>query len=153
VTGWFSEFSHLSERGTGRVEYGAGPERWAGATYDPVSHYRAARVFEFFDEQGLEPRLLREISQHQVGLLARTFDSLDVDPAMISRDRAVPLEAVGGFLALRTLRAAEVCRELAARGVMTDVRGDTLRLGPAPYLSDHQLEDAILALGQVLLGR
>jgi kynureninase len=153
VTGWFSEFSHLSERGAGRVEYGAGPERWAGATYDPVSHYRAARVFEFFEEQGLEPRLLREISQHQVGLLARTFDSLDVDPAMISRDRSVPLEAVGGFLALRTLRAAEVCRELAARGVTTDVRGDTLRLGPAPYLSDHQLEDAILALGQVLLGR
>ena len=152
VTGWFSEFSQLAERAASRVEYGAGPDRWAGATYDPVSHYRAARVFEFFDEQALTPELLRDISQHQVGLLARGFDMLDADPAAITRDRTVPLERLGGFLALRTPRADLVCHELAARGVATDVRGDTLRLGPAPYLSDRQLEDAITALGQVVVG-
>ena len=37
------------------VGYGVGPARWAGATYDPTSHYRAERVFEFFLEQGLTP--------------------------------------------------------------------------------------------------
>jgi kynureninase len=35
--------------------------------------------------------------------------------------------------------------------VTTDHRDDVLRLGPAPYLSDAQLRDAIVALGEVAL--
>jgi kynureninase len=31
---------------------------------------------------------------------------------------------------------------------MTDYRGEVLRLGPAPYLSDAQLADAMAALGE-----
>jgi kynureninase len=153
VTGWFSEFSQISERARPQVEYGPGADRWAGATYDPTSHYRAARVFEFFLELGMTPALLREISQHQVGLLARAFDAMDADPAVITRDRSVPLSGLGGFLALRTARAGEVCGQLQARSVYTDFRGDVLRLGPAPYLSDRQLTDAIAALGHVVRGR
>ncbi len=57
------------------------------------------------------------------------------------------MEEVGGFLALRSPQAAELCRLLAERGVRTDYRRDALRLGPAPYLSDRQLDDAIEALG------
>jgi kynureninase len=152
VTGWFSEFSHLSDASSARVEYDGGAGRWAGATYDPTSHYRAARVFEFFGQQHLGPALLRSISQHQVGLLAHEFDALDADPAVITRDRSISLSGLAGFLALRTPRAADLCRDLATRSVTTDVRGDTLRLGPAPYLSDRQLEDAMAALGQLVRG-
>ena len=72
---------------------------------------------------------------------------------MITRDRSVPLTELGGFLALRTPLAADCAGSWRARSVASDVRGDTLRLGPAPYLSDRQLEDAIAALGQVVLGR
>ena len=82
-----------------------------------------------------------------MGLLAREFDDLDLDPAVIDRDRAVPLEALGGFLALRSPRAAELTRELRRRGLLTDSRGDVLRFGPAPYLSDEQLRAAIAVLG------
>ena len=39
-------------------------------------------------------------------------------------------------------------RALLARGVYTDSRGDTLRLGPAPYLDDAQLDAAIGVLGE-----
>src|SRR5690606_3428914 len=92
ITGWFSEFSALAAgKRDGQVPYGAGPDRFAGATYDPTSHYRAAEVFEFFDEHGLTPDLLREVSQHQVGRLADAFDATDLDPAVIARDRSVPL--------------------------------------------------------------
>jgi len=147
LTGWFSEFARLTQRSAGEVPYGEGPARWAGATYDPASHYRAARVFDFFDARGLDARLLREISQHQVGLLAAEFDALDLDSRIISRDRNVPLTAVGGFLALRCPGAAGVASSLRDRGVLTDFRGESLRLGPAPYLSDHQLRAAIAALG------
>src|SRR5467141_3051733 len=51
-TGWFSAFADLSKAPTGRVEYGPGPARFAGATYDYTSHYRGARVFKFLEEQG-----------------------------------------------------------------------------------------------------
>jgi kynureninase len=149
VTGWFSEFAELERSPRGGVEYGRGPARFAGATYDPTSHYRAARVFDFFREHALSPALLRDVSRHQVGLLAARFDGLDLDPRVVARDRAVSLDLVAGFLALRSPRAADLARALKARGVLTDVRGDLLRLGPAPYLADGQLRAAMDALGDV----
>jgi kynureninase len=150
VTGWYSEFTVLADRQRAeRVAYGQGGDRFAGATYDPTSHYRAARVFDFFRERGLTPQLLREVSQHQIGLLAATFDALDLDPAVASRDRDCPLDQVGGFLALRSPVAAALVRGLHTRGVWTDSRGEVLRLGPAPYLSDRQLRDAMGVLGAV----
>jgi kynureninase len=149
VTGWFSEFTVLADRQRGeRVAYGQGGDRFAGATYDPTSHYRAVPVFEFFREHGLTPALLREVSQHQIRLLASTFDALDLDPGVLSRDRDCPLDEVGGFLALRSPIAGTLVRRLRARGVWTDARGEVLRLGPAPYLSDRQVRDAVGLLGE-----
>jgi selenocysteine lyase/cysteine desulfurase len=150
VTGWYAEFTELEESPGSGVAYGAGPARWAGATYDPTSHYRAARVFDFFEAQGLTASLLRDVSQHQVGLLAKSFDALDLDPAVIARDRSVPIEAFGGFFALRARTAGRLRAALHKRGVQADHRGDLLRLGPAPYLSDEQLEAAMGALAEVL---
>jgi kynureninase len=151
VTGWFSEFDALGAAGgDGNVVYGEGHARFAGSTYDPASHYRAARVFDFFKDKGLSPEFLRKVSQHQIGLLADCFDRLDADPNVITRDRSIPLSAIGGFLVLRSPLAAEICRLLDERGVRTDYRDDALRLGPAPYLSDDQLKEAIQLLGKVL---
>lgn len=151
VTGWFSEFGALADAtAAGGVGYGAGPDRFAGATYDPASHYRAAAVMDFFEDHRLSPALLREVSRHQVGLLAQEFDALDLPGDVIARDRDVPLEQIGGFLALRTPQAALLSTTLRRRGVLTDSRGDLLRLGPAPYLSDAQLLEAIRRLGEVV---
>ena len=154
-TGWFSEFGVVIDasktraggsRANAEVPYGAGPARFAGATYDPTSNYRASEVFRFFGEMSLTPALLREVSQHQVGLLIREFDALDLDPSLITRDRDAALEKLGGFLALRTPHAGELKTALRQRGVFSDYRNDVLRLGPAPYLSDRQLRDGIAAL-------
>ncbi len=151
MTGWFSEFSVLDGRvSAGAVAYGRGPDRFAGSTYDPTSHYRAAEVFDCFDEWGLTPDLLRDVSQHQVGLLADRFDALDADPSLIDRDRSIDLGGIGGFLALRTPRAAELNALLRDRGVHTDYREDLLRLGPAPYLSEDQLLAACDALAKAI---
>lgn len=150
VTGWYSEFTALAERQRpGIVAYGEGGDRFAGATYDPTSHYRAAAVFGFFRDQGLTPALLREVSQHQLGVLATAFDAADLDPAVIRRDREVPLTEIGGFLALKSPVAAALSQRLHARGIWTDTRGEVLRLGPAPYLCDRQLRDAIGVLAEV----
>jgi selenocysteine lyase/cysteine desulfurase len=150
ITGWFSEFTALTAKASGSVQYGVGGDRFAGGTYDPTPHYRGARVFDFFIEHGLTPTLLREVYQHQVGVLAAAFDRLDADPRMIDRDRTVRIDQLAGFLALRTARAGELHDLLRKDGVFTDYRGDVLRFGPAPYLSDAQLEAAMTALGAAI---
>ncbi len=153
MTGWFSEFAELTaEQRPGQVAYGAGAARFAGATYDPTSQYRGAAVFDFFAREGLAPTALRRISQHQMGILARGFDALDLDPRRITRDRSVPLEGLGGFLALESPHAGELRRRLLAAGVYTDHRDRILRLGPAPYLSDRQLEAGLAALAEAVRG-
>ena len=153
VTGWYSEFTALAEKARpGEVAYGEGGERFAGATYDPTSHYRASAVFDFHARQGLTPALLREVSQHQIGVLAEAFDRLDLDPRRVTRDRSAPLTETGGFLALKAPEAVRLTKELHARGVLTDARGDVLRFGPAPYLTDRQLGDAMGLLCEVVGG-
>jgi kynureninase len=130
-TGWFAEFAELAaEKRPGAVQYPKGGMRFAGATYDPTSHYRAARVFDFFAEQGLTPEALRENYLRQTKLLASALE--------------VPgrREDFGGFLTLELDDAEEVSRRLAEEGVLTDSRGRYLRLGPAPYLTDDQLARA-----------
>jgi kynureninase len=151
ATGWYAEFGELTqEHDSTRVHYHSGHDRFAGATYDPTCHYRAAEVFAFFDEHDLEAELLRRVSQHQIGLLCQLFDDLDLDPNLIDRDRQVPLESLGGFLALRSSKAPSVGRRLREEGVFTDQRAEIVRFGPAPYLSDGQIEESMRLLGQVV---
>ena len=148
ITGWYAEFEDLQAAPSGSVAYGRGAAAFAGATYDPTSHYRAAAVFDFFDQQGLDADFLRQVSQHQVGRLIEKFDALDLPPSLISRPD-VPLVELGGFLMLQSPVAAELAESLREQGVSTDSRGDALRFGPAPYLADRQLDDAMAALGEV----
>lgn len=152
LTGWFAAFDALDDLEKGPVLYGPGAAAFGGATYDVTSHYRAAAVFAFHEEQGLTPERLRSISQHQVGLLKTEFERLDISPSLTQIE---PMEddRRGGFLAIRTAAAKTVVRLLRERGVYIDARRDLLRVGPAPYLRDDQLRDAIAAIGEVLGSR
>lgn len=158
LTGWFAEFDERAETprtapGTEaapvKTRYARGHLRFAGATYDPASHYRAARVFDFFREQRLDPDRLRAAGLSQIRRLAEGIDALDADPSVLARDRAAPLERKGGFLALEVPRATDFVRALRPRGVWADHRGGVLRLGPAPYVTDSQLDQAVAAIGEV----
>ena len=149
LTGWFAEFAALEEPAAGRVTYGPGASAFAGATYDPTSHYRAAAVFAFHADRGLAPPRLRETSRRQVALLKVAVERLDLARSVV-RVEEMPDDRRGGFLALRMPDAGRVAHALRALGVFVDARGDVLRLGPAPYLRDDQLEDAVAALGSVL---
>jgi kynureninase len=140
VTGWFSEFADLTKAPTGRVEYGPGPARFAGATYDFTSHYRGAAVFKFFEEQKLTPERLRELSQGQIGWLGQ----------QILSGYAIAVGGIAGFLSLRTPHAGRIQHALRKHDIWTDHRGDTLRLGPAPYVSEGQLNGAaVLVRGEL----
>jgi kynureninase len=154
LTGWFAEFSTLergeaSEVSAHAVRYGAGAAAFAGATYDPTSHYRAAAVFAFHRSQALTPERLRAINREQVGLLKAGVEALDVDPRVACVE-PMPDERRGGFLAIRTAGAPLIVQALRQRGVWADARGRILRLGPAPYSSDEQLRDGVAVLGELL---
>jgi kynureninase len=148
VTGWFAEFGDLERRPDAVVHYARGAGAFAGATYDPTSHYRAAAVFDFHARQGLTPEMLRAVNRRQVDLLAQQFLALDIDP-IVAAIEPMPRDRRGGFLAIRTARAQAWTRALRIRGMHCDARADVLRLGPAPYMRDDQLRDAVAVLGEV----
>jgi kynureninase len=150
ITGWFSEFAALEDQPVaGRVVYGEKAARFAGATYDPTAHYRAAAVFAFHNDWHLVPELLREISRRQVGILKDGFEALDLD-SRLAEVVSMPANRRAGFLAIRSNRAEKLVGVLRARHVFCDHRGDILRLGPAPYVGDEQLAQAVEELGRVV---
>jgi kynureninase len=153
LTGWFAEFAALEGGAVaGSPRQPTGATTFAGATYDPASHYRAAAVFAFHQAQSLDPYRLRQVSQRQVSLLRSRFESIDA-PAEVAFVEPMPEERRAGFLAIRAPEAVRLARRLRERGVHADARGTVLRLGPAPYLRDDQLTDAIDALAEVLRDR
>lgn len=144
VTGWFAEFASLDQTPGSDVHYGKG--RWAfeGSTYDVTSHYRAVKVFEFFNEQKLDVATLRALNLAQLRCLLNALQQFEwPDDINLPDDN---LEARGGFLVIRTTRAAELVTRLRAHDVFADSRQDSLRLGPAPYVTRTQLEQAAAIL-------
>jgi kynureninase len=144
ITGWYAEFEEMAaEKTPGAVEYPRGGARFAGSTYDPTSHYRAARVFDFWADKGLTPNDLRERYLAQTTRLAGGLAELGL---AVDQDR----EPFGGFVAVEVADAEGVSGRLADEGVFTDSRGRHLRLGPAPYVTDDQLEEALRVLAACL---
>lgn len=144
-TGWFSDFASLADprEGAPRVGYGPRPaDRFAGSTYDPASHYRARAVIRFFEERGLDVPRLRALSLRQT---QRILEGLGGYRVRTPRDA----ERRGGFVSLELERANDVVQALRARGVFADARGSILRLGPAPYVTDGEIDAALAALRQI----
>lgn len=147
-TGWFSDFANLGAmRSGGAIGYGArGADRFAGSTYDPTSHYRARSVIDFFAAQELSIARLRALSLAQTGRLLAGLDGYDVLTPKADAARA-------GFVALRVPDASGAVSALRARGVYTDARGTVLRLGPAPYVTNDELDLAVSHLREVVRAR
>lgn len=144
ITGWFASFSTLEHpRTDGPVQYDDSDQRFASATYDPSSQFRAARVVEFFQEQGLTPKVLRDQYLAQVGMLRSLFLEQDFAPDKIRLTHNEPLSKNGGFLSLTSPKAREIRADLLEREVFTDARNEILRLGPAPYTTEQQIEAMI----------
>lgn len=159
-TGWFADFAGLagSRAADAPVGYGPGGERFAGATFDGSALYRAEAALDVFDRHGLDPATLRQVSLAQTERILQRLTEhglLDEGDARaggltLRSPRAAHLR--GGFVALRTPRAQELVAVLRERGVFSDARGDTLRLGPAPYLSDDEIDGGLAHLAQALGG-
>lgn len=140
ITGWFAGFGALADpRDPGRVPYPTRPaERFAGSTYDPTSHYRARAVLGFFEQQGMTLERLRETSLRQTARILAGLEGFDVVTPRDDEERA-------GFVAIRVSNVKEVVDGLRKDGVLVDARGDIVRLGPAPYLADDEIDRGVAA--------
>jgi kynureninase len=146
-TGWFSDYGALTGPGGGQVAYGAGGARFAGATFDPTAFYRAHAVLEHWDRHGLTPDRLRAISTRQTRRIIQRLDARRLGGAVVSpRDDA----RRAGFVAVAAPGSAAVVKRLRNEGVLVDARNDVLRLGPAPYLTDDEIDRGVDATARAL---
>ncbi len=145
VTGWFGCFDPIYDNPAATpIAYADDASRFNGSTQDALPYFRACKVLEHFKQWNLTPDFLFDVNHHQLNLLAREFLALDLPKGKIHLP--VDVEYMGGFLALKSPHARPLSEKMRDRGVHTDYRGHWLRLGPAPYLCDEQLEDSMLAL-------
>jgi kynureninase len=144
ITGWFSAFQQLDNpRTDGPVSFDDNDQKFATATYDPISQYRAAAVTDFFQEQELSPEILQNQYRSQVQYLRDLFDEKNYEGSKIEHANTRAIEETGGFMALRSQNARDIRAHLLKKDVFTDARDDIIRLGPAPYTTSHQCQMVI----------
>ncbi|UTA46825.1 kynureninase [Simiduia sp. 21SJ11W-1] len=149
VTGWFGEYDPVVDSPAQTpLAYADGAVRFGGSSQDMLPVFRAAHVFDFFASRNLTPEFLDEVHHHQLAHLAKCFTDACFAPEQIALSTAV--EYMGGFLSFNSPHAQQLSEAMRDRGVHTDFRKQWLRMGPAPYLCDEQLEDAIGALAEAV---
>lgn len=125
-TGWYAAFATLDEPQKG-VPYAADGWRFMGATFDPSGIYRLHAALNWAESVGATPA---RIHAHAHALQARFMEGWGR-----WRDRlVVPLDQPrGNFLTFEMPDAAEWQARLEAAQIITDRRGDRLRLGFGLY--------------------
>ncbi len=132
VTGWYAAFDDLALP-PGDIGYAPDGRRFLGSTFDASGLYRFNAVQNMLASQALTTAV---ISEHVAGLQAQFLEG----DRLRGFDLLNPLDDQphARFLAFRGESAPRLHDRLADQNVVTDVRGDVLRIGFALY---HDRED------------
>ncbi|WP_339826782.1 class V aminotransferase [uncultured Parasphingorhabdus sp.] len=133
VTGWYAAFDDLA-LAPGDVGYGPDGRRFLGSTFDPSGLYRFNAVQNMLDSEGLTTVV---ISDHVAALQAQFLE----DDPLADFELLNPLgdQQHARFLAFRGEAASALHDRLAKQNVVTDVRGNVLRIGFALYHDRHDV--------------
>ena len=136
-TGWYASFGHLEEGYSGKVPYNSDASRFAGATFDHSAIYRMDAVLEWLTSEGVEPGVIHDY--------VRELQDLFLDNTKNQPGRLIPARSTerGNFLTFRSDDASHYYRALHDRRVVTDYRGDRLRIGFGVYHSERDVERLI----------
>ena len=150
-TGWFAAFFALAAPQGGPVPYAADASRFLGATFDPTPLYRFDAVMAWLEREGVTPREIDERTKTLQALFVEELAKHDGAP-LSAAQLIVPIaeRSRGSFLAFETEHAAEIHARLAARGVMTDVRGSRLRVGFALYHDESDVVEAARRIAEAV---
>ena len=133
-TGWYAEFEDLALP-AGAVGYAGDGRRFLGSTFDPSGLYRFNAVQRMLAVEGLTTG---KVSNHVMHLQQR-FLKANPLPMMTLLNPATN-GPHARFLAFRGDAAMAVHDALNARNVMTDVRGNVLRIGFAAYHDETDID-------------
>jgi selenocysteine lyase/cysteine desulfurase len=136
-TGWYAAFGALAAAPNGPTAYAPGGARFMGATFDPSGLYRFNATMDWLAAQAIDAAQIHARARAMQAAFTEAADRLCL-PGLNSADLIAPAAAPyhGNFLAYRSPHAASLHRRLAASGIVTDVRGDVLRVGFGLY-HDH----------------
>jgi selenocysteine lyase/cysteine desulfurase len=149
-TGWFAAFASLEES-DGKLAYAPDGSRFLGATFDPSGLYRMVAVFDWLAELGLGAAAIHAHVRNLQAALVTELDRLGV-AALAAGKLLVPLDAAGrgNFLVYATPEAASMHRRLHNAGIVTDLRGDRLRLGLGLYHAEAEIADIAAKIAAAL---
>jgi selenocysteine lyase/cysteine desulfurase len=141
-TGWYAGFGQL-ETGVGHtIAYGDDGSRFAGATFDPSGVYRMGAVLGWLESEGVGPA---DIHSHVLGLQERFLAGGSEPGELLIGDP----ERRGNFLTYRSDDAAGIYQRLHDRGVITDYRGDRLRIGFGIYHDESDVDRLLEHLDEI----
>lgn len=141
-TGWYAAFGHLAHAQAGQVGYSTDGWRFMGATFDPSGLYRFNAVMRWLRDEGLSPAIIHAHAK----ALQEQFLHQAADSALLSEARlVVPQDETrrGNFLTFETPKAQAIYRRLQNMHVVTDVRGERLRLGFGIYQTQEEVTELI----------
>ena len=143
ATGWYAEFDDLALP-PGSVGYAPDGRRFLGSTFDPSGLYRFNSVQQKLKAEGLTTQM---ISDHVAALqnqflASNTFPQFDLLNAPNGDGQA-------RFLAFKGDAAADMHDALDAKNIVTDVRGDVLRIGFGLYHDSGDVEKLLAAIAAI----
>ncbi len=141
-TGWYAGFGDLEPGIRDVVGYAADGSRFAGATFDPSGVYRLDAVLGWLEAEGVS---VASIHDHARRLQTSLLDTHPGIGVLVPE----PAFARGNFLTFRSDTAADTYRRLHDRGVITDYRGDRLRIGFGIYHDDEDVARLVAALSDL----
>jgi selenocysteine lyase/cysteine desulfurase len=136
-TGWFAGFSDLEATvSIEPISYAADGSRFLGATFDVTPLFRFNAVVRWLTDLGVT---VADIHEHAMTLQTLFLDEVDGQLAdALIPDRSWPDR--GHFLTFRFPEAASVHHRLLEEKVITDRRGDRLRIGFGLYHDEDDVD-------------
>jgi selenocysteine lyase/cysteine desulfurase len=136
ITGWYAEFEDLTLP-PGQVGYAKDATRFLGATFDPSALYRFTAVRRMLAANGLTTALISADVEALQRQLVEALGSTVLQQAELLN----PLDGKphARFLAFRSPSAQRWYAELKGKNVITDVRGDVLRIGFGIYQDEDDV--------------
>lgn len=139
-TGWFADFGNLTAKQLG-VPFSDDCFRFWGATFDPSGIYRFNATMKVLPN-------ISEIHEYVVGLQDYF---LSLIPSSLKHNLLkVPGFIHAHFLTFRSDQSKNLYEALKHRGVVTDLRGDNLRVGFGMYQDRLDVEKLVATINEIL---
>jgi len=144
-TGWYAAFGDLAQAQPGQVGYSRDGWRFMGATFDPSGLYRFNAVMRWLRDEGITPAI---IHAHATALQQHFLRHVAEIPALAGARLVVPPDETrrGNFLTFETPEAQSLYAHLKRRNVITDVRGNRLRIGFGLYQTQGEVDELVRRL-------